>query len=103
MSGVRTVEAKLVFDLEELERFSAKVAEIQEDLQNLQTTIRTEMETLKAGWNTPAGREFFEKQEYEWAEEVKKYVAILETLHEMIAFAHTQYTEVKETGEKISI
>ena len=95
--------AKLVFNLEELERFSAKVAEIQSELQDLQTTIQTEMETLKAGWNTPAGREFFEKQDYEWAEEVKKYVAILETLREMIEFAHTQYSEIKETGEKITI
>lgn len=94
---------KLVFDLEELERFSTKVAEIQSELQDLQTTIRTEMETLKAGWNTPAGRAFFEKQDFEWAEEVKKYVVILETLHEMIEFARTQYSEIKETGEKITI
>lgn len=96
-------EGRLEFHLEELQVFSADIEKLEAELQNLSEDIRKEMETLKADWKTPAGKEFFEKQDYQWADEVKKYIGVLETLREMIDFACTKYSEVKEAGEKITV
>ena len=96
-------EGSLAFHLDELQGFSTTVETLKEELEELSDDIRKEMETLNAGWNTPAGREFFQKQDYQWAAEVKKYIGILETLREMIDFAGSKYSEVKEAGEKITV
>lgn len=94
---------RLAFNLEELESFSRTIQDLSTDLQELEQLISSEMIALKTGWDTPAGRAFFEKQDLEWAEEVKHYIQILDTLKEMIDYAHSQYSEVKNTAEKLSV
>lgn len=94
---------RLEFNLDSLQKFLTEINTLQEELQSLASTIQDEMVNLNAGWNTPAGRKFFENQDYQWADEVEHYVDILETLKGMIQYAHQRYSEVKETAEKIEI
>ncbi len=97
------VAVRLKFDLETLNSFSSEISAISAELSELHTDTQDQLKELRTKWNTPAGKEFFEKQNTDWSSTVQDYVKILETLKEMIDYASEQYGEVQRLAEALSI
>lgn len=94
---------KVNFNLESLGKLKTKVADLQTDLTEVNTELKKKLEELEKDWQTPAGKEFFEKQKTSWDPEVKNYIKILGTLEEMLSEAIQKYEEIENEANRLSI
>ena len=92
----------LMFDVSKIKSMRSKLKTTATDLSDLSTTLLTEVETLKQSWKTPAGEVFIEKFDTGWADEVKKYIEIIDAIDQLLEIAETNYSEVEEEANKLS-
>ena len=92
----------LKFDLSKISSMRTKLQATATELSDLSTTLLTEVETLKQKWNTPAGEVFIEKFDTGWANEVEKYVKIIDAIDQLLAVAEANYADVEEAVNTIS-
>lgn len=92
----------LKFDVSKITSMRSKLQTTATELSELSTTLLAEVETLKQSWNTPAGEVFIEKFDTGWAEEVKKYVEIIDAVDQLLAVAEANYSDVEEAVNAIT-
>ena len=95
--------SKVNYNLESLGKLKSKVVELQKDLSDVNTELKKKMEELEKDWQTPAGKDFFEKQKTSWDPEVKNYIQILGTLERMLGEAIQIYEDVEREANRLSI
>lgn len=96
-------DGRLEFDLERLSAMSEKLEKVAEELSGTGASLQEKMEQLRKGWNTPAGKAFFENQTTSWTDEVEKYIQILQTMKSMIDYASEEYSRVEDLANTLSI
>lgn len=92
----------LKFDVSKITSMRTKLQTTATELSELSTTLLAEVETLKQSWKTPAGEVFIEKFDTGWAEEVKKYVEIIDAVDQLLAVAESNYADVEDAVNAIS-
>lgn len=93
----------LKFDIEQFQIMSSKLRNLAEDLEVLEKDLSGEMDVLREGWETPAGRKFFEQQNTEWSAQVKSYIRTIETLKDMIDYAIEEYSIVEQAVNAVYV
>ncbi len=92
----------LKFDVSAISSMRSKLQDTSTKLSNLSTTLLGQVETLKQSWKTPAGEVFVEKFDTGWADQVQKYITIIDAVDQLLSVAETHYAEVEETANAIS-
>lgn len=92
----------LKFDVSAISSMRSKLQETSTELSELSTTLLSEIEILKQSWKTPAGEVFVEKFDTGWADEVTKYISIIDAVNQLLSVAETHYAEVEEAANAIS-
>ena len=92
----------LKFDVEEIREMRNKINSTSSDLRNLKNRLLKEIEELKGDWKTPAGKKFFENVDADWAQQVDKYLKVIEAVDELLEVAEKAYKEVEEEAKKLS-
>lgn len=94
---------ELKFDIEKLREAKAKCEETMESLTKKKEELMGKLETLRDGWNTPAGHEFFNEQDVDWAAQVDSYVKITKAVSELLDVAIVQYENVASEAKRLNI
>lgn len=94
---------QLKFDTDALSALAAAIESAISDIEEQHRKVEENIASLKVGWNTPAGKSFFEKVDTNWSPEVKNFTDILETLRTMVYNAVNEYADLKEEAEKLKI
>lgn len=92
----------LKFDVSAISSMRSKLQDTSTELSELSTTLLGEVDTLKQSWKTPAGEVFVEKFDTGWAEQVQKYITIIDAVDQLLSVAETHYAEVEEAANGIS-
>lgn len=92
----------LKFDNGKIAQMRTQIQTTAEDLASLKQNILQNMEKLKSDWNTPAGRKFTQEVDTDWAQQVDKYITIMNAIDELLGVAENAYTEVEGEVEKLS-
>lgn len=65
-------------------------------------SLNSKIEDLQnAKWKSDASQLFFQKYNNQWAENVKKYVAVIDCMSELIAKAQSSYENLAAEAEKL--
>lgn len=92
----------LKFDVSAISSMRSKLQDTSTKLSDLSTTLLGKVETLKQSWKTLAGEVFIEKFDTGWAEQVQKYITIIDAVDQLLSVAETHYAEVEEAANAIS-
>ena len=93
--------SSLKFDLDAIKAMRTSIQTSSEELVQYKADILREFEDLTKEWKTPAGDAFLEKVNFDWIDEVDKYVTILEAVDKLLGEAETQYSKVEAEIELI--
>lgn len=94
-------QRELKFDIKKINDTIKAFEKTSTDLEDYKEKIVKAFDELKKDWNTPAGKEFMNKVNYDWFDEVKKYVNVIESVVELLNEASRQYALVEEEIENV--
>ena len=84
--------ADLKYNTEKLRATALKYREIAGELKSLKETLSKQIEDLKdIHWKSEAGKKFQEVYKEGWADNVNKYVGVLEEMATQIEYAANEY------------
>lgn len=93
---------ELKFDVSKISAMREKIQTTSAELTQLKTNLLQEMQTLKDGWKTPAGKKFTTEVNTDWASQIDKYITIIDAVDELLEVAETNYREVETDVTSIS-
>lgn len=93
----------LKFDISKLEETKEKCVNTMDDLTKDKDQLIKQLDDLQKGWQTPAGKKFFEDQNDDWAKQIDNYVRITEGITSLIEIAINQYQAVIDEAKNINI
>lgn len=86
--------ADITYDIDMLRSAKSAIDNLKETLDTDNQNLTIALENLKNGWNTSAGKKFFEDHKDTWSEYVKKYVQKLTGVSDMLQKAIDQYEKI---------
>lgn len=92
----------LKFDVEEIRRMRKKIQDTATELKEFKVSLLQELENLKNGWKTPAGKRFVADVDTDWAKQVDQYVVIIEAVDKLLEVAEKNYRDVEEAAQKVT-
>lgn len=95
--------ADLIYDTEKLNKAKKALDALRDDLDEDLGALDTALEDLKKGWNTEAGKTFFEDHQDTWSIYVRQYTKKLEGVSNMLLEAINEYDQVSQKVENLSI
>lgn len=94
MSWFYSESEVLKFDTDQIRKMRNKINETINDLNNSKNKVSSAMNDLEKNWKTPAGYNFIKEVNVDWADEVTKYIRILNAVDELLKVAEMNYDEV---------
>ena len=73
------------------------------DLETLKNKMQAMVDSVKEGWDTDAGKAFFEKYNDEWLKGFNQYKEVLGHMSENLNVAKGKYTEVTNLAKKTTL
>ena len=92
---------ELEFDVDKLRSTREKCEELTKALEERQKGLQSSLETLKKGWNTPAGKKFFETKDNDWSEQVNHYIDIAKAVISLLDCAIKEYAEIEAKAQQL--
>ena len=93
----------ITYDIESLKRAKTSVDGLIDTLNECNTNLNTDMQDLKDAWQTDAGKKFFEEHQDTWTEYVKKYVARMNGVSNMLQKAIDYYEKINNEVAKLKV
>lgn len=85
----------LEFDTDNLRTQAANIKKIIRDFRKQQRALTTSLDNLRDTWKTGASREFFNKYDTKWSQQLEYYFDLLDTLVSDLYYAAEHYERVK--------
>ncbi len=101
--GGDSLAKQLRFDIDSLVSMKTAIEGQMECLRTADNSVQEQMKQLKIGWNTPAGKKFFEEQNTEWETEIQNYIDTMKTLVSMLDYAIGEYEEIQRKVNSLMI
>lgn len=92
---------ELKFDIEELRKMKNKLGETASDLDSEKEEVLKGIDELKEHWETPAGKKFIEEVDLGWADEVDRYIRIIEGVQQLLDEAIKEYEKVVDKVDRL--
>ena len=89
-------------DIEVLQKTKQTYNESVTNINNIKNNLTTLVQQLKeTGWNSDAGKKFFESYDEGWAKNIDKYTKFVEFMSELLVQAEASYQEVIDASEEL--
>lgn len=95
--------ADVVYNIDKLRDSQKAIKKQRTDLLALDKKLKTQLEALKKGWKTPAGKKFFKDDIVDWDDDVKKFANMLQGISEMLGKAVDEYVAIDNDANKLSL
>ncbi len=92
---------ELQFNVDHIKKMRTNVKQTISDLRDGKSKLKSSLESLKGKWNTPAGKKFMSDFNFDWVNDIDKYINVLEKLDELLGVAESDYSEVEELVKRI--
>lgn len=95
MSIAHERNTSLGFDTAVLKKAAKEYAGVATDLRSIAKKLDSLLQQLESsGWTTPAGTAFHEMTNTNWAQNIEKYAALLDTLNKILVKAADEYEDL---------
>ena len=88
--------ANITYDLTDLANAKNSIKDLKDELTECNTTLTNDLNSLKQGWNTTAGKKFFKDHKDTWTTYVKQYVKKLTGIEQMLDAVIKEYEEIEK-------
>lgn len=95
--------ANITYDLTDLRNAKKAIKDLKDELNECNTALTTDLNALKKGWNTDAGKKFFEEHKDTWTTYVKQYTKKLNGIEQMIAAVIKEYEAIDEAIKNLNV
>ena len=95
--------ADVMYNIDKLRDSQKAIKKQRTDLLKLNTKLKADLDLLKQGWKTPAGKKFFNDNIVDWDDDVKKYANMLEGISQMLEKAIGEYNAIDNDAKQLYI
>lgn len=95
--------ADIIYDIDKLKETKKSITNLKTSLDKCNVDLDKNLLSLKDGWDTDAGKKFFDEHKNNWSKYVKKYVRKLNGIENMINAVITQYEKINDSVNNINI
>lgn len=95
--------ADVMYNIDKLRDSQKAIKKQRTDLLELNTRLKADLDLLKQGWKTPAGKKFFNDNIVDWDDDVKKYANMLEGISQMLEKAIGEYNAIDNDAKQLYI
>lgn len=95
--------ADVMYNIDKLRDSQKAIKKQRTDLLELNTKLKADLDLLKQGWKTPAGKKFFSDNIVDWDDDVKKYANMLEGISQMLEKAIGEYNAIDNDAKQLYI
>lgn len=95
--------ADVMYNIDKLRDSQKAIKKQRTDLLELNTKLKADLDLLKQGWKTPAGKKFFNDNIVDWDDDVKKYANMLEGISQMLEKAIGEYNAIDNDAKQLYI
>lgn len=82
----------LAFDTDVLKKAAGEYSDVADELRDMASKLDALFSKLESGgWDTPAGKAFYEMTKTNWKKNIEKYAALLDTLNKILVKASEDY------------
>lgn len=93
----------LEFDIHKLNNMKSTCDALSAEIGQLKENLFKDLESLKADWQTDAGKKFFEELDTNWVSHVEKYVQVAEEIGKLLAVAIKEYSLLVEEAKNLKL
>ena len=93
----------LQYDTEKMIEVKQVYADAVSKMTEIQKKMQKMVDSVKEGWDTDAGKAFFEKYDEEWLKGFNQYKEVLRHMSENLNTAQGKYTEVSNLAKKTKL
>lgn len=94
---------ELKFDVEKIKTMRDSIKNNRDLLVSSKDEAKRQIDELRDEWKTPAGDKYRDQLNDEWANDVQKYVEIMDAVVEILNETIIKYSEVERKVKKISL
>ena len=95
--------AYLKYDIDKMLEVKQVYADAVSKMTEIQKTMQKMVDSVKDGWDSDAGKAFFEKYDEEWLKGFTQYKQVLRHMSENLNTAQGKYNEVTELAKKTKL
>ena len=95
--------ADITYDIEALETARKSVEDLITTLNDCKNNLDKDMQELKDGWQTDAGKKFFEEHKDTWSDYVTKYISRITGLRDMLKKAIDYYEKIDDEVANLKV
>lgn len=74
-----------------------------ERMKTLRNTLKNAVDEIRSGWDSEAGKAFFEKFDDEWLKNFDDYIAVIKHMSDNMTKAKNKYSPLFEEADKINL
>lgn len=95
--------ADFIYDIERIQNAKKSIDDLKDNLDESLGQLNKSLADLKNGWQTDAGRKFFDEHKDTWTKYVKKYVKKLEGVSNMLNSVCEEYERASQEVKNLKI
>ncbi len=87
--------SELKFNTEKIKAMQKEVEAIASELSKSKKTLLEAIESMEVKWDTPAGKDYMEKMNLDWAGQVDAYIEMLNATESLLSEAASAYDKLE--------